>query len=74
MGVTAVLVIKTTSQRIISVKMGSGIGAVEVFNGGHSGVDLWQCQYTTPPVAPGGSVTISTDPTESALSTTWFSG
>ena len=71
-GVSAVLVIKTTSARIGSVKMGSGVGALEVFNGGISGMEQWQRQYTTPPVAPGGAVTVSTQATETGLTTVWF--
>jgi hypothetical protein len=72
MGVSAVMVIKTTTARIHSVKMGSGIGAVEVFNGGDSGIEPWQRQYTTPLVPPGGAITVSTEPSESGLYTTWF--
>ncbi|HEX2785685.1 MAG TPA: hypothetical protein VHN36_19060, partial [Ilumatobacteraceae bacterium] len=72
MGVSAVLVIKTTTARIHSVKMGSGIGALEVFNGGGLGAEPWQRQYTTPPVPPGDAVTVSTEPSESGLYTTWF--
>ena len=72
MGVSAVMVVKTTTARIHSVKMGSGIGAVEVFNGGDSGTEPWQRQYTTPLVPPGGAITVSTEPSESGLYTTWF--
>lgn len=74
LGVRASLVIKTTSARIDSVKMGSGAGALEVFNGGDSGSEPWQRQYTTPLVAPGSTVTISTQATETGLTTVWFAG
>lgn len=72
-GTSAVLVIRTVTARIISVQIGSGLGAIEVFHGGASGTESWQCQYTTPPVPPGGAVTVSTDASEAGLNTTWFS-
>jgi hypothetical protein len=74
LGAPAALVVKTTARRIVSIKMGSGAGAVEVFSGGSEGTDTWQRQYTTPPVAPGASVTVSTDASETGLSTVWFAG
>jgi hypothetical protein len=73
MGVPASLVVRTTSARILSVRMGSGRNAVEVFNGGSSGTEYWQRQYTTPPVAAGAAVTISTEPSETGLTARWFS-
>jgi hypothetical protein len=72
-GTTAVLVIRTATARIISVKVGSGLGAIKVFDGGSSGTESWQCQYTTPPIPPNGAVTVSTEASEAGLSTTWFS-
>ena len=72
-GTTAVLVIRTATARIISVKVGSGLGAIKVFDGGSSGTESWQCQYTTPPIPPNGAVTVSTEPSEAGLNTTWFS-
>jgi hypothetical protein len=74
LGVPAALVVKTSAARILSIKMGSGVGAIEVFNGGSEGTETWQRQYTTPPVAPGASVTVSTEPSETGLSTVWFAG
>jgi hypothetical protein len=44
-----------------------------VFDGGSSGTESWQCQYTTPPIPPNGAVTVSTEPSEAGLNTTWFS-
>jgi Pectate lyase superfamily protein len=71
LGVPAVLLVKTLA-RIESVKVGAGSAAIEVFDGGTSGDEPWQRQYTTPPIAPGGAVTITTEITETALSTIWF--
>jgi hypothetical protein len=71
LGVPASLVVKTAT-RIRYVKMGAGSDAIEVFSGGTAGNETWQRQYTTPPIAPGGAVTITTEATEAALRTIWF--
>jgi hypothetical protein len=71
-GVPAILVLSAATDRIASVKLGSGRDAIEVFNSGDTGSEPWQRRFTTPPVAPGAAVTISTPSAASKLSATWL--
>lgn len=66
--VTSSLAITTTTARIITVI----VNGVTVFSGGGSGTAGWQMQFSTPSIAPGASVILSTDPTEIGLTTKWI--
>lgn len=65
---TASLVVTTSSAPITSIV----VDGATVFAGGDSGTEPWQCRYTTPPIAPGRTVTVTTAPSERRLDTTWL--